>query len=362
MNTSKKESFLTITGKRILFIISAFFLMYFVSYIIDPYSEYWSTFFTRSIPELIEDVLMTLFCSVIIAESSIFINKKLNNKISWTKNPVQRLAIETILNIVMALLVNILLTVICISQSGSQSSIFSFNLSVEETKGLIHWVVVSSVLAFMFMAFNTGNYLIVNWKNEIVKASEMSRIAAEAEIQALKMQIDPHFVFNNLSVLSELILCDQQIGHEYAERFSKIYRYMLINSKKNTIQLSEELKFLNDYIFLLDKRIGAGATFQLEIPEQYLNKMLPPMTLQLLVENALKHNKTLKSSPLEIRITVENEDELIISNNIQPFESPIESSGIGLENIKRRYKLLSDRQPIIINDTQHFVVTIPLLS
>lgn len=363
MARTKKDSFLNNSGKRVLFIISAFFLMYLVSYLIDPYSSYWQDYFNRSVFELLQDFAFTLVTCIIISESSLFISRRLNTSILWTEMPIRRLVVETALSILMVLLVNLLITIFCLyTSSDSQSSLIGFNLTVEETKGMIHWLVVSTAISFMIMAINTGNYLILNWKNASMKAAELNQVAMEAELQSLKLQIDPHFVFNNLSVLSELILEDQQLGYEYAENFSKIYRYMLVSSKKDVILLEEELKFLTAYMFLIKHRFGEGVHFDIDVDSASRQLSLPPMTLQLLVENALKHNRTNKKQPLAIRIYTQDKTELIVENTFLPIEKPIESSGIGIKNINRRYSLLSERLPKISKDAQQFKVILPLLK
>jgi LytS/YehU family sensor histidine kinase len=184
----------------------------------------------------------------------------------------------------------------------------------------------------------------------------------ESELQALKLQIDPHFVFNNLSVLSELILENQKLGYEYAENFSKIYRYMLVSSKKNIIPLENELRFLNAYMFLIKHRIGQGVDFEINVSEESKQLYMPPLTLQLLIENALKHNKTNRKHPLLIRIYTNDKNELIVENELLPIEKPLESSGIGIRNIVRRYSLLSEKQPDIVKSENSFKVTIPLIK
>lgn len=363
MEPLKKESFLNNTGKRVLFIISAFFLMYLISYIIDPYSSYWQEYFTRSFSEILEDVVLTLTCGIVISESSIFISKRLNRTIFWTKTPVKRLMIETALNIIMVLFINFLIMLFWVSKTEDNlSSVFSFALSIEETKGTIHWIVVSTAIAFMIMGINTGNHLIISWKNEAMKAARLNQIAMEAELQSLKLQIDPHFVFNNLSVLSELILEDQQLGYEYADNFSRIYRYMLMSSKKDVISMEDELRFLDAYMFLIQQRFGEGVRFEIEVDKASRNSFLPPMTLQLLVENALKHNKTNKKSPLVISIFNNDNQELIVKNTLSLIEKNIDSSEIGIKNINRRYSLLSERQPKITNNGSFFIVNLPLLK
>lgn len=336
--------------------------MYLMSYIMDPFSDYWTTFFTRDSLDLFFDLMSTLSVSIIICETSLILNNKLNKILEWTIFPISRFFTESILNLALSLFVNLFIFFIFFIFDEEVSSIATnYPFPLEETKGLIHWILVSFCSAFILMSIHTGKYLITNWKNEAVKTSELSRIAAEAELQALKMQIDPHFVFNNLSALSELILINQQTGHEYAERFSKIYRYTLVNSKKNLIPLKDELKFLNDYIFLIKNRVITGINFEINIPNNYLSFQLPPMTLQLLVENALKHNKTDINKPLNILIETDGEKSLIISNTINPLEYEIDSTQIGLKNIKDRYLLLSEFQPKVIQNEEKFTVIIPLL-
>ena len=195
-----------------------------------------------------------------------------------------------------------------------------------------------------------------------MRAAKLDQVVLEAELQSLKLQIDPQFVYNNLSVLSEIILEDQQLGYEYAENFSKIYRYLLVNSKKDIISLEEELNFLNSYIFLIKNRFGDGVTFEINVNPAKRNFQLPPLTLQLLVENALKHNQTNKKRPLRIKVYTNSQSQLIIENLLIPIENVSESSGIGISNIIKRYDLLSNLQPQIKNDGKTFNVILPLLE
>lgn len=206
------------------------------------------------------------------------------------------------------------------------------------------------------------NYLISNWKNEALKASELKQVALDAELQSLKLQIDPHFVFNNLSVLSETILKDQMLGYKYAENFSRIYRYLLVNAKKDIITLEQELKFLESYQFLIEHRFSNGVQFHISADESSKILLMPPLTLQLLVENALKHNKTSRKEPLMVRIFTDKAQTLTVENNMLPFAKVQDSLGIGLSNIVRRYQLLSDRPVEISKANNCFKVTIPLLS
>ncbi|PAC26093.1 sensor histidine kinase [Flectobacillus sp. BAB-3569] len=352
------ESFVSNTWKRVLIVMSAFFLLYAITYILDPFSPSVKMFFHRSIGEILLDLGTTLIFCIGVSETSIYIGKRLNKVLSWTESPVRRLLAEASLNLFAVFSIHLLIALLYIFITNHDQKELVLNFSLEDTR----WFVVSTMIVGVIVTINTGNYMINNWKNEAIRATELKQIIIETELQSLKFQLDPHFVFNNLSVLSELILQDQQLGYDYAENFSKIYRYLLVNSKKNTISLEEELKFLDAYIFLLELRIGQGVDFDIDISpsERYLK--LPPLTLQMLVENALKHNKTLRNDPLKIRIYSAHKNLIIVENTMSPLELNIPSSGIGLKNIERRYNILKGGKPIVYQDEKIFRVTIPLIK
>lgn len=360
--TSKSETFLSKKYKRILIILLAFLLFNFVIFLLDPYDPYWTTYFTENLDEKLFDIILELIFLGLISESSIRISKKLNKTIPWTEHATKRLLIEIGINLIVVSVLLLIQNYIYVLLFELDNAPPPIQVSFEETKSFIQWIVTSIIIAFVIIGVNIGDYLIVNWKNTLLKASELDRAAAEAELQALKLQIDPHFVFNNLSVLSELIIQDQKLGHEYAENFSKIYRYMLVNSRKNFIALHEELSFLQSYIFLIKQRVGDGVSFEISVDNAMKLMYIPPLTLQLLVENALKHNKTQKSNPLKINIYVNQRKELVVENTLLPIDIREESSGIGLNNIIRRYRLLSDSQPVITKEAQLFRVQVPLIK
>lgn len=342
---------------------SAILLIYLVSYIIDPFSLYWQNYFKRDWYSLIGEWASTLFFCLIVSESSIFISTTLNKKIPWTEHPVRRFFMETGLNLVVILIIHFIISFSYFYfEKKAQLSVFGITSYIAESKGMIQWFVVSAIIAFMVIGINTGAYLILNWKNAALRATHLNQAAMEAELQSLKLQIDPHFVFNNLSVLSELILDNQQLGYEYAENFSKIYRYLLVNSRKDIIPVQDELKFLHSYIFLIKHRFGEGVNFEINVNDESRQLYMPPLTLQLLVENALKHNKTNKKEPLKVSIYTNDKQELIVENTLLPIEKPLDSSGIGIRNIYRRYHLLSEKEPQIIKSDTSFKVIIPLIK
>ncbi len=361
MQMGKTEELISSNKKRVVFTLLSFFSIYLIAYLIDPFSSYWKDYFRRSAVEVAVDWGGTLLCCLLISELSIFVHNRLNRILSWTEKSTRRLLVEVVINLVSALAITLIINYY-LPGNCSEHETPSRAYSIEETRGFIQWVTISVMIALLIMSINIGIYFITNWKNEIVRATELNQVVLEAELQSLKQQIDPHFVFNNLSVLSELILKDQQLGYEYAENFSRIYRYLLVNSKKNVISLHEELKFLDSYIFLIENRFGGGVVFDIKVDPLKHNAQLPPLTLQLLVENALKHNQTSKKQPLNVKVYTTSHQELVVENAIIPMETISNSSGIGISNILQRYSLLSSLQPEIINDGTLFKVVLPLLE
>ncbi|WP_316803500.1 sensor histidine kinase [Pedobacter nototheniae] len=363
-----ENTFLSKRAKRISFLFFAFLLFYLVSFLIDPYANFWKNYFHRDFSDIFAEwVVSFLFC-FLIAEGSIQIHIRLNKRFPWTSNPLKRLILESALNICVVTLL-ILMEVVCVHLIYSKTLALNEELSSQNIREMLQWFIVSLLISFVIVSINTGSYLINNWKNTELKVSEhklkMARLrqaSIEAELNALRLQLDPHFIFNNLSVLSELILENPKLGYEYSENFSKVYRFLLINSKKNTITLADELKFLKAYIFLIENRIGAGVQFEIAVNEDAANLLLPPLTLQLLIENALKHNITSKSNPLKIKIYSVESQTVVVENTLHPVARKSDHSmGIGLANIISRFTLLSKTPPQIVADENYFKVMIYLM-
>ncbi len=347
--------------RRIVIWIIAFLLFYLFTYLIDPfaYKEYidepWST--------IIEDFLWVLLISVLISEFSMYIDNFLHKRLSWDIRNVKRLLVQSLLQIVGSVLIVIIFYSIFYTYGPNDISY----TSKQEFTFLGQWIAVNIAVSFIISAINTGRYLLESWKKTAIeaaqhklKSSEHKRIAMAAELQALKLQIDPHFIFNNLSVLSEIILEDQQLGYEYSESFAKVYRYLLVNSKKDNISLEEELKFLDSYIYLITKRIGEGVRFDIAINNSFKNMLIPPLTLQFLVENALKHNQTSKINPLIIKIYTTKDQYLVVHNTLVPLVNKANSSGIGIKNIISRFEFMGQKKPLILKTDTDFIAKIPL--
>lgn len=182
-----------------------------------------------------------------------------------------------------------------------------------------------------------------------------------SQFESLKAQVNPHFLFNSLNVLSSLIFIDQKKASKFVRQLSKVYRYVLEQKDMDTISLEKELPFIESYIFLLKTRFDQNLKVSLKIPEEKQKLNVAPMVIQLLIENAIKHNIVSKTKPLTIEIT-EKEDRLSVVNNLQLKSSTEVSSKMGLNNIRKRYEYLSNKKIEIEETGEYFSVSIPLLS
>ncbi len=213
----------------------------------------------------------------------------------------------------------------------------------------------------LFHLVHAINYYFEEYKTKLLEAEELKRISTQAELQLIKSQINPHFLFNNLNVLSALIMKNNTDANTFIEAFSKVYRYILRNHDNELVTMQDEVDFIQPYIYLLEKRFGAGLYIHINIPDKYLQYHLIPASLQMLIENAIKHNIVSKSKPLHIDVHVNGNDTIVVSNNIQLREAVEHSTKIGLNNIDKRYELVVGKKIQVDQHTGDFKVTLPLI-
>ena len=196
-----------------------------------------------------------------------------------------------------------------------------------------------------------------------LKTRELEKQKLVNEISLLKTQVNPHFLFNSLSILSSLVRVDPELSEKFIDQLSRSYRYILEQKDQSLVTLRTELGFIDSYSFLLRIRFENKFNLRIELQEAILDLYyIAPLTLQLLVENAVKHNRMSLQEPLVVSITTDENDMLIVKNKLQPRSTPVSSTGVGLQNIINRYALLTDR-PVWAGETEdQFVVKIPLLK
>jgi two-component system, LytTR family, sensor kinase len=214
----------------------------------------------------------------------------------------------------------------------------------------------------LFHLLNAIKFYFTEYKTKWMEAEELKRMQAQAELQLVKSQINPHFLFNNLNVLSALVMKNNDEANRFIEEFSKVYRYILTNHDKELVNIKTELDFIKPYIFLLQKRFSDGLAVTVNVPQSYENFYIIPASLQMLIENAIKHNIVSKNKPLHIDVHINGNNTIVVSNNLQLRESVEGSTKIGLANIIKRYWLVSGRNVEVKQDDEDFTVTLPLLT
>ena len=183
---------------------------------------------------------------------------------------------------------------------------------------------------------------------------------AVLKYRQLKSQINPHFLFNSLNVLSGLINKDQEAAVKYTKKLSAVYRYVLAQDSHDTVTVKEETDFIGNYICILQTRFDKGLEFVFDIRPEDMHKFVPPMSLQLLIENAVKHNAVLPDSPLVVNIYTDGLN-LCVSNNLKPRISSGEGTGIGLRNLSMKYAILAGTDISVYRDSDALTVKLPLL-
>ena len=286
------------------------------------------------------------------------LNEYLDSKWSWVKETQKRLVagiFATLLYTIIAVLIIDYIQLVLISG-------YDFSEFFEGRLLLTHIFTIIGYLAISVFFHARG--FMMNWKASQTQKSNKIEIVAKTEtakFESLKNQIDPHFLFNSLNVLTSLIGENPKQAERFTTKLSKVYRYVLEQRNKELIPLSEELNFARAYMELLQMRFEDAIQF--DIPSEISNEELKivPLSLQLLLENAVKHNVVSSNKPLKLRIFEEN-GSLIIENNINHKETIGKSTKVGLKNITDRYNLLTRRSVKITNDGLIFRISLPLLT
>jgi sensor histidine kinase YesM len=211
-------------------------------------------------------------------------------------------------------------------------------------------------------AFNEAIYSQQEWRRTQLEKEQLEKLQLQTQLDVLKNQINPHFLFNSLNSLSALITEDPGKAELFVDKLSTVYRYILLHNDRDWVDLQTELAFIKAYFHLLQTRYGEGVQLNLSVSDSQSGLHLPPLTLQLLVENAVKHNVVHKNNPLSISISTTGERQLQISNNLQrKNKQHVLSHGVGLKNITDRYSIANAGSIIVEEVNGNFIVTLPLI-
>ncbi|MEL7002261.1 MAG: histidine kinase, partial [Bacteroidota bacterium] len=218
------------------------------------------------------------------------------------------------------------------------------------------------IAAFVVGSVYENVYFFEQWHKTIRLNEELKNQQIRTQFEVLQNQMSPHFLFNSLNTLTTLIAEDQNIAIEFTEKLSEVYRYILQNREKELIELKDELAFVEAYVFLLKMRYPENLHVEFNVDNQYLPRHIAPLTIQMLVENAIKHNVVSKANPLFIEIYVENGRSIIVKNNLQQKKVIAKSTKTGLSNIRKRYQYFGKEGVDVITTAHNFMVAIPLLN
>ena len=200
-----------------------------------------------------------------------------------------------------------------------------------------------------------------SWKSHVQKTEALARENVQSQLDALKNQLDPHFLFNSLNTLASLIDDENSPAQNYLDKLSDVYRYVLVSREKNTVTLEEEMQFLDAYIYLNKIRFRENLQVETQLMNDTSQLHVAPLSIQMLIENAIKHNVVSKEKPLKIRI-VQEDGFLTVENNLQEKMTFEKSTKVGLQNIINRYRLLTEQQVEVLRNEWSFKVKLPLLE
>jgi two-component system LytT family sensor kinase len=294
--------------------------------------------------------VVSYFLILLSWETLWFINRWLNRFYPFERSIAGRIVIQFALGALMALIIRFL-----IYEFGEPFLPFKLDsMFLVATWAL--YVLAASVINCVLVT----SYFLDRWKESIVRAERLEKEKAQVQFDNLKNQLNPHFLFNALTSLNGLIFENQGLASQFLQHLSKVYRYVLQNKDKNFVALQTEMDFIQNYIFLLRTRFEHALTINVDIRSDALERAIVPVTLQILIENAIKHNIVDKSSPLSIDISSIG-NYLVVSNNLQGKKIVESSNKQGLDNLKSLYRFLTDN-PVVVEQTDtRFAVKVPLV-
>lgn len=300
------------------------------------------------------DLLTSIIITIIVWEGNLRIDNSMNRNFPWEKKPGKRLLVHLPIMFIFSA------GVIYLAMLAFNTFLCNFPEEMRD-RFMIVAVIVGVLISLILLSVEVSAQFFGNWKRSLVEVEKYKAESLQAQLQNLKDQINPHFLFNNMSVLSSLVYKDQDKAVDFINQLSKVYRYLLDTRSSELVTLKEELLFIQSYTYLLQIRFDKNLIFNINIPEEKQSKLLPPMAMQILVENAIKHNEVSSELPLTIIIKITN-NKLEVTNNLQLRSDNEISSKTGLRNIRDRYHFFTE-EPVEISETNgFFTVKLPLLN
>ncbi len=331
--------------KKTLTIIFTGFLIGLLTYLFIIYNE------ERSEVALV----LSGFLGIIIAYLVILFSKWLNKSISWKTQTGLRLFLGTCFVTIIAFLIWFLVAYIFEFLKKEQNHFWQ-----NYWESLLKLLILIFSMSLIYNVIYFAIYSYYQYAKGQLHEIQLERKQTALQLTALKSQLNPHFLFNSINTVSSLLFKDILTAEYFIRKLAYLYQYTLNNYKNKLVTVAEELNFVHSYVFLIKTRFGNHLSFDVELPKDVLNTKIPPLTLQILVENAIKHNQISESQKLTVKINA-LEEKINVSNNKTTTANRVESFKIGLNNIASRYRLLVNKKIEIIDDDQ-FTVRLPYIK
>lgn len=306
----------------------------------DPHLGFWSRFLVSNI------------CTVTVWEANRFMVILFRSRYPEVRQTVKRLLLQMATSMVLSTILMIgLCRIIYAVTTGNEPSFQQTQVNV------IAGLIATFFISMIYECF----YFFSKWNQSLLEAEKLKRENIRFQFESLKSQVNPHFLFNSLNTLASLIEEEPKNAVQFVQHLSQVYRYVLATRERDLVSLTEEVQFIRSYLYLLRMRFGNNLQVDINIPQNKEQHQLPPLALQLLVENAIKHNIVAAEQPLVLRIRVDKRGHLEVENSLQKKQHVEPSSGFGLKNIIKRYQLLGRSDVEISAANDHFTVALPLL-
>ena len=310
---------------------------------------------TRTVMDFVMSFAISVGYSFSYWGSTVYLVYYLGKKYDWLKESKKRIISGVVGTLLVSFGVTFLMHFVLLVLPGKLEFIRLFSWQAFES-----YLLPATVNLILSLWFHLQSFFF-NWKKSALNEERLKSENALAKLEALQQQVDPHFLFNTFNVLTGLIEEDGKLAQKFVTQLAKVYRYIIEMRSKTLVDLEDELGFAKSYLFLLKIRFDEGFSYSIEVEDAFFKKKLIPASIQLLVENAIKHNVVNQQKPMHLSLYIED-NYFCVSNNLNPKERIQNSStGIGLTNISSRYALIDEeREPIISKSNTDFTVKLPL--
>jgi sensor histidine kinase YesM len=272
----------------------------------------------------------------------------ISTKISWVEFPLKRFVWG-----IAGTLIYTVSMVLLISKAWELTFKMKFDNYYEV-------VIPSLIITFFISLIMHSREFLIQWRKSAVDAERLKKESVAAQYESLKSQVNPHFLFNSLNALTNLVYEDQDKAAKFIKQLSEVYRYVLDTREKEVVPIQEELRFLESYFFL--QKIRFGENLKIENQLNGISSMIAPLALQLLVENAIKHNVVSADDPLTIKL-FQDQNSIVVENSLKKKITLMEdSNGMGIDNIKKRYQYLANKEVIVAETAEKFIVKLPIIE